>query len=138
MIRRGKKEGWLQLPEDAFVTWAELNNVSFHHAVPGAIAGRGRALLANAELNKPSEDTDTILLTVPRDMILSLERVQEHVKVDQYFREFLDSLGDFGRVGRLHRQHAVYQQIISSLCIFLCLLTDDMSVPTRSHPFIST
>jgi hypothetical protein len=38
---------------------------------------------------------------VPRDLILSQEQVLEQAKVDRDFRELLESLGDFGRVGFL-------------------------------------
>ena len=129
MFRRGKDEGWLELPEDAFVTWAKMNDVAFDNTVPGTISGRGRALLARTELNELSDDAPTVLLTVPKDMILSLERVQEHVKADQYFREFLDSLGDFGRVGWPSYQPPFYQHTCerSRTCFFIPRLTDCQS-----------
>ena len=98
MIRRGKMKGWLQLPQDAFLPWTSLNEVTFDRTVPGSIPGRGGALLARDDLNA-DEDMSNVLLTVPADLILSLERVQEHAKVDKDFREVLESLADFGRVG---------------------------------------
>lgn len=97
MIRRGKAEGWLQLPAEAFMPWATFNEVSFNRTVPGIVAGRGGALLAEGPLDA-SEDESQVLMQVPKDLILSLERVQEHAKVDKDFREVLESLGDFGRV----------------------------------------
>jgi hypothetical protein len=98
MIRRGKTERWLQLPQDAFLPWARINEVTFDRTVPGSIPDRGGALLAKDDLNA-DEDMSNVLLTVPMDLILSLERVQEHAKVDKDFREVIESLGDFGRVG---------------------------------------
>ena len=98
MIRRGKIQGWLRLPPSALLPWAMLNDVTFDRTVPGFIEGRGAALLAKEELNI-SEDMSNVLMRVPRDLILSLERVQEHAKVDKDFREVLESLDDFGRVG---------------------------------------
>lgn len=98
MIRRGKSEAWLQLPQAAISSWATLNDVSFDRSVPGSVPGRGGALLAKENLDA-EEDMSNLLLTVPKDLILSLERVQDHAKVDRDFREVLDSLGDFGRVG---------------------------------------
>ncbi len=91
-------EGWLQLPQNAFLPWAILNDVAFDRTIPGSVPGRGGALLAKEDLNA-DEDSSNILLTVPTDLILSLERVQDHAKVDKDFREVLESLGDFGRVG---------------------------------------
>lgn len=98
MIRRGKAEGWLQLPPQALLPWAMLNDVSFERAIPGVVKGRGNALLAKEDLDASKDDTN-VLVTVPRDLILSLERVREYAKVDRDFREVLDSLNDFGRVG---------------------------------------
>lgn len=100
MIRRGKTEGWLQLPSEAVLPWAMLNDVEFDRTVPGQIAGRGGALLAKEDLNADNDEESRLLLTVPRDLILSLERVKEHARVDKDFREVLESLGDFGRVGQ--------------------------------------
>lgn len=98
MLRRGKSQGWLSLPAEAFNPWAHLNGVRFHEVKPGQIAGRGSALLASkAVVNSP--DGAECLLTVPKDLILSLEQIQEQAKVDRDFRELLESLGDFGRVG---------------------------------------
>ena len=100
MIRRGKSEGWLRLPQGAFLAWASVNDVSFDCTIPGAIPGRGGALLAKENTNTDN-DWSNVLLTVPRDLILSLERVQEHAKVDRDFRKLLESLGDSGKVGRM-------------------------------------
>lgn len=97
MIRRGKTEGWLRLPSEAFLPWAMLNEIDFTSTVPGNIAGRGGALLAKEPLDATSEQS-SVLLRVPKDLILSLERVQDHAKVDKDLREILESLGSFGRV----------------------------------------
>lgn len=102
MIRDGKAEGWLQLPPEALSPWAMLNDVDFKRVVPGAAVGKGGALLAKQDLRGDDGGEGRILMTVPRDLILSLERVLEHAKVDADFREVLASLGDFGRVGRIH------------------------------------
>lgn len=77
-----------------------MNGVQFHEVKSGAIPGRGSALLASKPVTNSSEGAEC-LLTVPRDMVLGLERVLEHAKVDKDFREVLESLGDFGRVGSL-------------------------------------
>lgn len=97
MIRRGKAEGWLKLPSDAFLPWAAVNDIRFARTAPGIIADRGGALLTTEDLDAASEQS-SVLLQVPKDLILSLERVQEHAKVDKDFGEVLESLGEFGRV----------------------------------------
>ena len=100
MLRRGKSQGWLSLPPEAFNPWAQLNGVRFHEVKPGHVAGRGSALLATKTITNSPEGAEC-LLTVPRDLILSQEQVLEQARVDRDFRELLESLGDFGRVGFL-------------------------------------
>lgn len=86
------------MPPEAFRPWALLNGVAFHEVKTGAIEGRGSALLASKAVTNSAEGAEC-LLTVPKDLILSQERVMEHAKADRDFREVLESLGDFGRVG---------------------------------------
>jgi len=100
MIRRGKTAGWLTLPPEALRPWALLNGVDFHEVKQAVVAGRGSALLASKPV-KNSADGAEALLAVPRELVLGYERVLEHAKVDRDFREVLESLGDFGRVGRV-------------------------------------
>ncbi|KAK1001484.1 hypothetical protein LTR54_008380 [Friedmanniomyces endolithicus] len=99
MISEGKAAGWLQLPPEAFLPWAKLNDIAFSLVLPGVSMGKGGALLASNELNS-NHGTPQALITVPRPLILSLERVNEHAKVDKDFREVLESLGEFGRSQR--------------------------------------
>ena len=100
MIREGKAAGWLKLPSEAFLPWAELNDVVFEHVLPGAAVGKGGALLAKDDV-KHEDQADGLLsmMTVPRHLILSLDRILEHAKVDENYREVLESLGELGRVG---------------------------------------
>lgn len=98
MLRQGKSQGWLSLPREAFNPWAHLNDVRFHETKPGRIAGRGSALLASKAVKNSSEGAEC-LLTVPKDLILSQDQIMAQAKVDRDFKELLESLGDFGRVG---------------------------------------
>lgn len=100
MIREGKRDGWLTLPIDALQPWAllhgvQLNATRFLPSDPGGVKGAG--LYASAPAIAADEH-DTPLLTVPRDLILSKERVELHAKVDSDLRAVLDSLGEFGKV----------------------------------------
>jgi len=100
MIRRGKAEGWLQLPPEALLPWAMLNEVSFDRVVPGVSENKGAALLAKDDLTASNDDGEpTVLLTVPQELILSWERVGQHAKIDKDLREVLESLGESARVG---------------------------------------
>ncbi len=98
MLRQGKSQGWLSLSPEAFHPWTQLNGVRFHDVRPGHVEGRGSALLASKDVENSAEGAEC-LLTVPKDLILSQEQVHEQAKVDRDFRELLESLGDFGRVG---------------------------------------
>lgn len=108
MLRQGKSQGWLSLPPQAFTPWAHLNGVQFHDVKPGHIAGRGSALIASKAVTNSAEGAEC-LLTVPKDLILSLEQILEQAKVDRDFREVLESLGDFGRVGHYYIPFSFYR-----------------------------
>lgn len=102
MIREGKLQGWLSLPVDTLPVWAAFNAVSFHGIEIGPLPGkedRGSTVIAQRFLKGGNEPP---LMTIPRDLILSLERVQEHAKSDSDFRSVLDGLDEFGRVGQLN------------------------------------
>ncbi|KAK0337554.1 hypothetical protein LTR02_016122 [Friedmanniomyces endolithicus] len=96
MISEGKAAGWLQLPPEVFLPWAKLNDIAFFHVLPGTSMGKGGALLASNDVNS-NDGTPQALMTVPRRLILSLERVMEYANVDKDFREVLENLGEFGR-----------------------------------------
>jgi hypothetical protein len=99
MIRDGKEQGWLSLPVDTLPVWAAFNNVEFNAVHIAPLPGkedRGSTVIASRPLKGRHEQP---LVTVPRDLILSLERVHEHAKSDSDFRPILEGLGDFGRVG---------------------------------------
>lgn len=104
MIRDGKIQGWLSLPVDTLPVWATLNDVSFEGVSIGPLPGkedRGSTVIAKRSLKGGHEPP---LMTIPRDLILSLERIHQHAKSDSDFRAVLDGLDDFGRVGDQHVQ----------------------------------
>jgi len=74
--------------------------------MPGELPGRGGALLASEALNA-GRDESNVLLTVPKDLVLSLERCQEQARYDRDYRGVLDSLGDFGKVGPVRCRNVV-------------------------------
>jgi hypothetical protein len=129
MIRRGKAEGWLTIPSDAVLPWAMLNEVEFNKSVPGVVSGRGGALLAKEDVQVSEDQAElTVLLTVPKDQVLSLERCQEQAKFDRDYREVFESLGDFGRVG-IGLRILIFQTLF---------VADSMSDTTRCHSFLPT
>lgn len=102
MIREGKAEGWLRLPITALQPWASLNDVQFNGVNVAPQVGRedrGCTVVARQKLVDGSGFA--AVMTVPRDLILSLERVNEHAKYDQDFRNVLEAIGEFGTVSLL-------------------------------------
>lgn len=99
MIRDGKQQGWLSLPVETLPVWAALNSVAFDGVNIGPLPGkedRGSTVIAKRSLHGGHEAP---LMTIPRDLILSLDRIREHAKSDSDFRAVLDGLDEFGRVG---------------------------------------
>ena len=121
MIRAGKAAGWLQLPSEAVLPWAMLNEVDFKQVVPGQAVGKGGALLAKH--SSPGVSKDGELMSVPHDLILSLERVLDHAKADKDFRAVLEALGEFGRVGHISTRFLVDFPSIKKLV----LITDSVT-----------
>ena len=80
---------------DALPAWAQVNQVQFHDiAVQAMPSNKGYGLVATAQVvgkNAP-------LLTVPRELILSLENVWIMAKADKSLREVLENMGDYARV----------------------------------------
>jgi hypothetical protein len=102
-----------QLPIDALPAWAHLNGIKFHDSIGFEKLENGSGIVAkvvksddnNSEIRKDEqqredrgEDEVEILITVPPDMVLSLDLVHEYAKSDAYLREALEAIGEFGRV----------------------------------------
>ena len=56
--------------------------------------GKGSGIVATKDLGKES----VTLITVPRDMILSLETIWDYAKSDHHLHDILEAVGEFGRV----------------------------------------
>lgn len=98
MFRRGKTQGWLELPTSSLRDWAAINNVELNGVDFGPIPGfdeRGSAVKASRSRDSSSQEP---LIVVPRELILSCESVQVFAKSDRHLREVLEAVGDFGRV----------------------------------------
>ena len=93
------------LPLGSLPAWMKLNGITMKNvAVEKVSVGesgteKGNAIVATADTEYLSDDSPTqILLHIPRDLVLSLEAVQDYSKSDHDLREVLESLGEFGRV----------------------------------------
>ena len=112
------------LPIETLPAWARLNGVSpfgvaFRRLQADNGTDKGCAVVATKDKSNGDPESDSahpeILLSVPSDMVLSLESVHNYAKSDRYLREVLEAVGDFGRV-------CISFQFIS------CFLRDDKFV----------
>ena len=75
--------------------WARLNQIELNGVkvsqVPG---GRGCGVIATDFLS----EENAILMTIPRELLLSLEKVWVYAKADRHLREVLEAVGDYARV----------------------------------------
>ena len=74
--------------------WAKLNQIEFDGISASELPGKGYGLTVTA---KRCEE-NAILVTVPKDLILSYENVWILAKADKHLREILHAVGDYGRV----------------------------------------
>lgn len=83
------------LPLGTISTWAKLNSVSSNGVeVAPLLTSRGSGLVITAQRN----DEDSILVTVPKDLIISLENVWIFAKSDKHLKDVLEAVGEYARV----------------------------------------
>ena len=78
---------------DALSAWAQVNHVEFNGISVRAIPCRGTGLAVTASVAEKAP-----LMLVPKDLILSMERVWIQAKADRHLREVLEAMGDYARV----------------------------------------
>jgi hypothetical protein len=86
------------LPISTFPAWARVNLIEVSDVELAEVLGKGHGFVATKELGVPtSSDKNTAddgaLLNVPRDLVLSAEAVEDYAKVDQNFRQLLETSG---------------------------------------------
>lgn len=101
IVRRGKDEGWLHLDVHGVQRWATASGIKFTSASPAHIPGRGIGLVADHSVISERGQKPCQILELTEELVLSLEAVKQHASFDQDFREVLESIGEFGRVGLL-------------------------------------
>lgn len=83
------------LPVDQLVAWNRLNNVESDGIKITALQGiRGSGLVTTAERSTDN----SLLMTVPNNIVLSLENVWIYAKSDKHLRQVLEATGDYSRV----------------------------------------
>lgn len=81
------------LDRDSLPVWCSLNDVKFHDVRVGQLDGKGYGLVAERDLGPGDGEEAPALLTVPGDLVLSAEAVEQYSKVDKNFRQLLDVAG---------------------------------------------
>ncbi|KAF4125679.1 SET domain containing [Geosmithia morbida] len=85
------------LPIQALPAWASLYDVNFYSVRLENMKGRGIGLAAAQPLSLAAghegATDDRPLLKVPRDLVLSIEAVEQYAKIDHHFHELLDATG---------------------------------------------
>ena len=83
------------LPVNQLSAWARLNNVSIKGVRTTALQGnRGSGLVATTKRSI----SDPTIMTVPNDLVLSIENVWLYAKSDKHLRQTLEATGDYSRV----------------------------------------
>lgn len=99
MIRRGKTEGWLKLPNTELPAWAVLNGVTINNVAVDCVPGheeRGSAVISRIATLEPSSNP---LMIIPGDLVLSSKTVERQARYDTHLQELLTAVGDFAEVG---------------------------------------
>lgn len=81
---------------------ATLNGVDFNNNAVSIqdITGSGKnsGIVAQRNLNRSATGPQTVLMTVPQSLVLSLENVWIYSKADRHLREVLEAVGEYARV----------------------------------------
>ena len=83
------------LPIEQLAAWTRLNNVEFNGVKIAALQGhKGSGLVTIAE----NATDNPLLMTVPNELVLSLDNVWIYAKSDKHLRQVLEATGDYSRV----------------------------------------
>lgn len=85
------------LPIDQLSPWAQLNSVDFNGVEVLSLGdSRGSGLVATWE-----SDNAAILMSIPQDLVLSLENVWTYARSDKHLLQVLEAVDEYSRVGFL-------------------------------------
>ena len=82
------------LPIDTLPMWAKVNQVEFRGVSVQAIPSKGHGLAVSAQ----ADEENALLMTVPKDLILTLENVWVLARADKQLHQVLEAMGDYARV----------------------------------------
>ncbi|KAI0134546.1 SET domain-containing protein [Xylariales sp. AK1849] len=109
---------------NALPAWCAFNDVNFIDVNVADVEGRGYGLVAERGLRNDHDNVEVpTLLTIPKDLVLSAEAVDEYAKVDKNFRDLLEATG--------HQSHR--GDILLFLLVQLILSSPDYTGPKGVH-----
>ncbi|KAI0171372.1 hypothetical protein BJ166DRAFT_220526 [Pestalotiopsis sp. NC0098] len=77
-----------------FPQWCAFNDAQLRDIVLTSESGKGNYFKATRDLSNDEDNAEPpVLLTVPKDLVLSAEALQQYAKVDQNFRDIYDAVG---------------------------------------------
>jgi hypothetical protein len=83
-----------QLPVEYLPTWMHVNDVSLFDVKVGPKQHQGNAVVAQSSMSTKEETFDLpVVSTIPHDLILNDETVEQYAKEDRNFRQLLDVIG---------------------------------------------
>ncbi|KAE9962410.1 hypothetical protein BLS_000348, partial [Venturia inaequalis] len=100
MIRRARQSGHLTLPITSLQPWAQFNGISFNGITCTSIPNSGSGIVATRDLRSASNEdasSEAPLMIIPKELVLSLERVRMLALADRDLNEVLEAVGGFGR-----------------------------------------
>ena len=85
-------------PIEQLAAWMQLNGVQLNGVkISATIGEKGSGIVATKQLSS----LDPILMTVPQELLLSLENVWIYAKADLHLLQVLEAMSDYSRVRHL-------------------------------------
>lgn len=78
---------------DALPAWVKGNHIQFKDVSVQALPNMGYGVVATTRLAE-----NPLLMSVPKELILSMENVWILAKADKQLRDVLEAMGDYARV----------------------------------------
>lgn len=80
-----------QLPIEALSAWCARNQSELHGVITSNIKDKGNGMIAKCCMGNESDTK--VLLTIPRDVLVSVEYVEQYAAQDDIFRELANAVG---------------------------------------------
>lgn len=91
---------YASIPPEALQSWAQLNDVHLHGLrISSNIVSDDGVSKGGGLVSTTSHPPEPVLLSIPRDLILSREAVVQCAKTDKDLRVLMEALEDFIQVG---------------------------------------